>query len=66
MWAPNVHNLFVLLSVMCLQANLPMVTPHVAVDKALVFEAEAVEAAEEHPHEQVVTVRHYFWRITND
>ena len=40
-------------------ANLPMVTPHVAVDKALVFEAEAVEAAEEHPHEQVVPVRHF-------
>ncbi len=37
-----------------------MVTPHVALDKALVFEAEAVEVAEAHPHEQVVTQQHFF------
>ncbi len=45
-------------------ANLPMVAPHVphvAVDKALVFEAEAVEVevVEEQPHEQVVTAQHF-------
>eukprot|EP00434_Breviolum_minutum_P004689 symbB.v1.2.004132.t1/scaffold232.1/size259024/9 len=35
-------------------ANLQMERPHVALDKALAFEAHVVEVAEEHPQEQVV------------
>ena len=43
-----------------------MERPHVALDKALAFEAHVVEVAEEHPQEQVVTAQHFIWWILTD
>ena len=39
---------------------------HVALDKALAFEANVVEVAEEHPQEQVVTAQHFIWWILTE
>ena len=58
--------IIVVFSIYLSMANLQMERPHVALDKALAFEANVVEMAEEHPQEQVVTAQHFIWWILTE